>query len=77
MVPLVPIIEEGEERFVMFRDLKQKYNDWVLDLLTYDSPEQLVSVLDKAIVSPALDRSQMLVQRRAASLNVLHARDFM
>lgn len=34
MIPFVPIIADGEKPFAMFRDLKQKYGEWVLDLLT-------------------------------------------
>jgi hypothetical protein len=37
MIPFVPIIHEDEEPFSMFRDLKQKYGEWVLDVLEYDS----------------------------------------
>jgi hypothetical protein len=42
MIPFVPIIHEGEEPFSMFRDLKQKYGEWVLDILKYDSADNLI-----------------------------------
>jgi hypothetical protein len=42
----------------MFRDLKQKYGGWVLDVLKYDSPENLLQVLEEAVVRPALKRSK-------------------
>ena len=57
MVPFVPIIQEGEEPLSMFRDIKQKYGEWVLDLLEYDNPTNLANRLEKAVVSPALKKS--------------------
>jgi uncharacterized protein YjbI with pentapeptide repeats len=57
MVPFVPILHEDEEPFAMFRDLQQKYGEWVLDVLKYDSAANLQKVLDKAVVKPALDKS--------------------
>jgi hypothetical protein len=46
MVPFVPIIQEDEAPFSMFRDLKQKYGEWVLDVLEYDSVAGLLRVLE-------------------------------
>jgi hypothetical protein len=43
MIPFVPIIQEGEEPFSMFKDLENKYR-WVLKPLSYDSVETLESV---------------------------------
>ena len=50
MIPFVPIIEEGEAPFGMFSDLYNR--DWVLRPLSYDSVEQLIGVLDKAVIDP-------------------------
>ncbi|MEM9091612.1 MAG: pentapeptide repeat-containing protein [Cyanobacteria bacterium P01_F01_bin.53] len=45
MIPVVPILQEGESPFAMFRDLENKHT-WVLDIIEYDSAENLVKVLD-------------------------------
>jgi len=49
MIPFVPIIQEGERPFVMFKDLQGQF-DWVLDTLEYDSESTLVQVLDEAVI---------------------------
>lgn len=40
MIPFVPIIQEGEKPFSMFKDLANKY-EWIMDTLVYDSVENL------------------------------------
>jgi hypothetical protein len=75
MIPFVPIIHEGEEPFSMFRDLKQKYGEWVLDVLEYDTPDGLVDVMDDAVVQPALDKAYELIDRKAEDLEKRHVRD--
>ena len=64
MIPFVPIIERGEKAFAMFSDLKNKY-DWVLDLLEYDDLEKMLSVFERAVVQPALDKRDDLQRRKA------------
>jgi hypothetical protein len=76
MIPFVPIIQEGEEPFSMFRDLKQKYGAWVLDILEYDSAESLIDVMDNAVVQPALDKAYELIDRKTADLKKRHVRDY-
>jgi len=76
MIPFVPIIDEREQPFSMFRDLKQKYGEWVLDVLAYDSVEGLVRVLDLAVVRPALERGQRLVMKKAEEIRIRHVRDY-
>jgi uncharacterized protein YjbI with pentapeptide repeats len=76
MIPFVPIIQEGEEPFSMFRDLKQKYSAWVLDVLEYDSAESLIDVMDNAVVQPALDKAYELIDRKAEDLKKRHVRDY-
>lgn len=46
VAPFVPLIQEGESPFPMFRDLQQKYRGWVLDVLEYDSAENLPAVFE-------------------------------
>jgi hypothetical protein len=63
MIPLVPIIQRGEEPFAMFADLQRKYR-WVLDLVEYDSPERLVEQLEAAVVLPALRKRDELINEK-------------
>jgi len=72
MVPFVPLIQDGEEPFAMFRDLWQKYRDWVLDPLAYDSIDGLVTVFDKGVIEPANERHSLLRVRKAEELRVRH-----
>ncbi len=46
MVPVVPIIQEKEQTFEMFRNLKFKY-DWVLKPLRYHTEDDLIGSLEK------------------------------
>jgi hypothetical protein len=64
MIPFVAIIHDSEEPFAMFRDLKQKYGDWVLDVLACDSVNNLIAVLEDAVVAPALALAQRLTLRK-------------
>jgi uncharacterized protein YjbI with pentapeptide repeats len=68
MIPFVPILQCGEEPFSMFRDLKQKYGDWVLDILEYDSIENLRAAFEPAIITPALEKHAELMARKAQDL---------
>jgi hypothetical protein len=74
MIPFVPIIEEGELPFSMFVDLQTKYN-WVLPVLVYDTKENLMAVLDNAVIRPALEKHDELLAARAEGLKILHVRD--
>ena len=77
MIPFVPIIHDSEEPFAMFQDLKQKYGDWVLDVLRYDSTDNLLKVFDKAVVLPALHMSDKLLLKKAEVIRARHVRDYM
>jgi hypothetical protein len=57
MIPFVPIIHESEKPFAMFKDLKEKYGEWVLDVLKYDSTDNLLAVFNDAVVRPALEKA--------------------
>lgn len=74
MIPFVPIIQEGEPPFAMFKTLWSKY-DWVLDPISYASPEDLVQGLDEAIVEPALAKFKELMQTKAAEMSITPMRD--
>lgn len=77
MIPFVPIIHESEEPFLMFSDLVQKYGDWVLDVLTYNSVDGLIAVLEKAVVKPALELSGKLLQRKTKAIRKRHVSDYL
>lgn len=67
MIPFVPILQEGEEPFAMFKDLYGKY-DWVLIPLTYPNKERLIDKLEDAVVNPALAKYRELAMRKAAEM---------
>lgn len=77
MIPFVPIIQEDEEPFAMFKDLQQKYGDWVLDVLRYDSAENLLKVLDDAVIKPALKKADELLIKKAEGIRDRHVKDYM
>jgi len=77
MTPFVPIIQEGERPFAMFTDLQNKYRDWVLDTLLYDTPSNLINVLERAIVRPALERQTELTLIKAQRLRTRHIKDYL
>jgi len=77
MVPFVPIIQEGEEPFSMFKDLHIQYKKWVLTPLEYDSVDNLIMVLDKAIIEPALQVQRELLTEKAAELPKRNIKEYM
>ena len=74
MIPFVPIIQEGEQPFAMFKDLWLKH-EWVLRPISYTSPEELAQGLDKGIVEPALAKFKELMKRKADEMPVTPMRD--
>jgi len=76
MIPFVPIIQEDERPFTMFRDLKQKYGEWVLDVLEYDTAESLLRVFEGAVVKPALEKGRELLLKKAEAIQTRHVRDY-
>src|SRR6266702_1150620 len=76
MTPFVPIIQEGEQPFAMFTDLQNRYRAWVLYTLLYDTPSNLVNVLERAIVKPALERQAELLLIKAQGLRTRHIKDY-
>jgi hypothetical protein len=75
MVPLVPIIAEGEDPFPMFKDLWIKYR-WVLDPLEYTTVSELISVIEPAIIEPALKKHAELLSTRAQTIRARHVADY-
>ena len=76
MIPFVPIIQKGEEPFSMFRDLIGKYN-WVLNPLAYDTPSNLIKVLEKAVVKPALEKRKELFLKKMEQIQIMDIGDFL
>jgi uncharacterized protein YjbI with pentapeptide repeats len=76
MIPFVPILQECEQPFSMFRDLKGKY-DWVLDILVYDTPSNLIRGLERAVVQPALEKRDELLPRKVEQLRTRHIEEYL
>ena len=75
-IPFVPIIQEGEEPFSMFRDLTNKY-DWVLKPLMYSSSDKLLQSFKKAIVERAMEKHQELQKKKREEVEILSVEDFL
>jgi len=65
MIPFVPIIQADEQPFSMFSDLKNRYGEWVLDVRSYNSVDEVVANLEEMIVKPALAKSDELLIKKA------------
>ena len=59
-----------------FENLQHKYRDWVLDVLEYDSIDNLIHVLEDTVVKRALTCSERLVLRRIESIRKTHVSEF-
>ena len=71
MIPFVPILQDGESAFSMFKNLQTKYH-WVLDVLGYDSSDTLIEVLDQAVIVPALKKRDELEQEKIRERPMRH-----
>jgi uncharacterized protein YjbI with pentapeptide repeats len=67
MVPVVPIVESGQEIFSMFADLQRRYF-WIQRPVSYDSVKQLVDHVDEAIILPVQRAEREIRERRTASV---------
>ena len=74
-VPFVPIIQQGGKPFSMFADL-QIY-PWMLTLLKYKDSDQLIAVIDKAIIKPAQIKADELNIQKAEDVQTRHASDYL
>jgi len=75
-VPFVPIIKAGEQPLSMMVDLPSKYT-WVLDRVSYDSPEALREVLKSEIIDPAIKKHNKLSFNEAIEQRIRSAKDFL
>jgi uncharacterized protein YjbI with pentapeptide repeats len=71
MIPLVPVLQDGETPFSMFISLQTMYN-WVLPVIQYASKERLLSKFEEVIMEPALKKHAELINRRAQPLSTIH-----
>jgi hypothetical protein len=76
MIPFVPIIHEDEKPFTMLLNLQQKY-EWVLGLLEYNSTENLILALEKAVVEPALEMSEKLRLKKQERIQTRRIGDYL
>jgi hypothetical protein len=74
-IPMVPIVREGKGVFGMFPGLR-KY-PWVLQPLVYDSADNLIKGLRRAVIDPALARSNALVALKGQEPSMRHIRDYL
>jgi hypothetical protein len=59
VVPVQPVLPEGQPEYAMFVDLKRRYH-WVLKPYRYASPEQLMADLGERVVGPAEEKVREL-----------------
>lgn len=64
MIPFVTILQRGQSVFGMFDDLPNKY-DWALPLLEYNTADSLLSAFERKVVSPALEKVEVIRRRKA------------
>lgn len=70
MMPFVPIIQDGEEPFAMFKDLWLKYRKWVLDPIAYPCIDRLIEVFDTEVIKRAQDRFAELRAEKSLEMPV-------
>lgn len=76
MIPFIPIIQDDEKPFSMFIDLQKKY-DWVLDVLKYDTAENLIKVFDIAVIKPALEKADELSHKKTRNISERHITEYL
>jgi hypothetical protein len=74
-IPFVPILQEGEEPFSMFADLK-KY-PWVLSPLEYPSLADLLRVFKTAIIDEAFEIHKKLLISKADKMKNRRVGDYL
>jgi uncharacterized protein YjbI with pentapeptide repeats len=59
VVPVQPILLEGQQEYAMFMDLKRRHH-WVLEPYQYSSSEQLIAQLEERVIAPAEAKAEEL-----------------
>jgi uncharacterized protein YjbI with pentapeptide repeats len=67
MVPVLPIVQDGESVFSMFSDLQRRYR-WIQPTVSYSSADQLVRYVDKAIIERAERAAEEIADIRRTSV---------
>jgi uncharacterized protein YjbI with pentapeptide repeats len=62
VVPVQPLILDGEREYSMFRDLRQRYH-WVLPTHAYTDQAHLLATLKEQVIAPAEQKAQELENR--------------
>jgi hypothetical protein len=75
-IPFVPILQVGEQPFVVMVGLQKKYN-WALDTVFYRSAEMLIKLLKSAIIEPAVQKHNKLRFNEAIEQRIRSAKDFL
>jgi hypothetical protein len=75
-IPFVPLIQEGQQPFSMFRGLKSQY-DWVLPPLKYSSAEKLQRGFKSAILDRAWEKHEELRKRKVEEVKMQSLEDFL
>jgi len=75
IIPFVPIIADGDKPFSMFTDLAAR--DWVLDLLSYRSVDELMEVFEDAVVRPALKKSNDISSAKSRTLHMQYTTEYL
>jgi Uncharacterized low-complexity proteins len=62
IVPVQPLMLDGQREYSMFRDLRQRYH-WVLPTYTYTDQAHLLATLKEHVIVPAEQKAQELKKR--------------
>lgn len=76
MIPFVPIIQEAENPFAMFKNLWHKH-DWVLDPLRYKNEHDLIKTIEAAVIEPAEKKHSELITRKFQELQFRSTGDYL
>lgn len=75
-IPFVPIIEDNQEPFAMFKDLT--FYDWMLKpVIRYGDPMPLIDGLYELVVAPALKKHAEITKRKAAEIQSRSVEDLL
>jgi uncharacterized protein YjbI with pentapeptide repeats len=76
-IPVVPIQRIGRRTFSMFESIEQEFRDRVLPPLEYEEIDDLLKVLVKAIIDPALNLAADLVHSKSIIASIRKTRDYL
>jgi hypothetical protein len=63
IVPVQPLMLDGERAYSMFRDLRQRYH-WVLPTYSYTDLAHLLATLQASVIEPAEQKAKELEKKR-------------